>query len=59
MCDNACDDMQNNSVDELVAPRKPDPMRGVANMQAKLVLAAQFGRLRDGTMGTISHGLDG
>ena len=46
---------ENNSADELATPRKLDKGRGVASMQAKLVMAAQKGRLRDWTKGALLH----
>ena len=42
-----CDEGENNSADELVAPRKPDKGRGLSRMQAKLVMATHNGKLRD------------
>ena len=56
--DDVCDEGENNSADELATPQKPDKGRGVARMQAKLVMAAQNGRLRDSTKGTLLNCLD-
>ena len=56
--DDVCDEGENNSADELATPRKPDKGCGVARMQAKLVMAAQNGRLRDWTMGALLNCLD-
>ena len=56
--DNVCDNMENNGADELVTPRKPNQRCGVARMQAKLVMAATTGKLRDWPKGTVSHCLD-
>ena len=56
--DDVCEEGENNSVDELATPRKPDKGRGVATMQAKLVMAAQNGKLRDWTRAALSHCLD-
>ena len=44
--DDACDDMESNSADELVAPRKIGPSRCVATMWVKLALVGKFGRLQ-------------
>ena len=59
---NGADDVynegENNSADELVTPRKPDKGRGVARMHAKLVMAAQNGKLRDWTRGALLHCLE-
>ena len=56
--DDVRDEGENNSADELATPRKPDKGRGVARMQAKLVMAAQNGRLRDWTKGALLNCLD-
>ena len=56
--DDVCDEGENNSADELATPRRPDKGRGVARMQAKLVMAAQNGRLRDWTKGAFLNCLD-
>ena len=56
--DDVCDEGENNSADELATPRKPDKGRGVAKMQAKLVMVAQNGRLRDWTKGALLNCLD-
>ena len=56
--DDAFDDMESNSRDEPVAPRKPDLKCGVIKIQAKLALATKFGRLRDWLKIAISHCLD-
>ena len=56
--DDVCDEGENNSADDLATPRKPDKGRGVARMQAKLVMAAQKGRLRDWTKGALLNCLD-
>ena len=53
-----CEDVGNNSADNLVTPCKTDKKRGVARMQAKLVMAAQSGKLHDWTKATLSHCLD-
>ena len=53
-----CDEGENNSADELATPRKPDKGRGVARMQAKLVMAAQNGKLSDWTRGALLHCLE-
>ena len=52
------DEGENNSADELAIARKPNKGRGVARMQAKLVMAAQNGKLRDWTRGALVHSLD-
>ena len=51
--DDVCDEGENNSADEFATPRKPDKGRGVARMQAKLVMAVQNGRLCDWTKGAL------
>ena len=56
--DDVCDEGENNSADELATARKPNKGRGVARMQAKLVMAAQNGRLRDWTKGALLNCLD-
>ena len=56
--DDVCDEGENNSADELATPRKPDKGRGVARMQAKLVMAVQNGRLCDWTKGALLNCLD-
>ena len=56
--DDVCDEGENNSADELAAARKPNKGRGVARMRAQLVMAAQNGRLRDGTTGALLNCLD-
>ena len=56
--DDVCDEGENNSADELATSRKPNKGRSVARMQAKLVMAAQNGRLRDWTRGALVHCLD-
>ena len=56
--DDVPDEGENNSADKLATPRKPDKGRGVARMQAKLVMAAQNGRLRDWTKGALLNCLD-
>ena len=56
--DHVCEDGENNSADELATPRKPNKRRGVAKMQAKLVMAAQNGKLRDWTRAELSRCLD-
>ena len=48
VADDVCEDGENNSADELATPRKPDKRRGVARMQAKLVMAAQNGKIGQG-----------
>ena len=53
-----CDEGENNSAHELATPRKPDKGRGVARMQAKLVMAAQNGKLSDWTRGALLHCLE-
>ena len=49
---------ENNSADDLATARKPNKGRAVARMQAKLVMAAQNGRLRDWTKGALVNCLD-
>ena len=56
--DDVCDEGENNSADELATPRKPDKGRAVARMQAKSVMAAQNGRLRDWPKGALLNCLD-
>ena len=56
--DDVCDEGENNSADDLATPRKPDKGRGVARIQAKLVMAAQNGRLRDWTKGALLNCLN-
>ena len=56
--DDVCDEGENNSADELATPRKPNKRRGVARMQAKLVMATQNGRLRDWSKGAPLNCLD-
>ena len=56
--DDVCDEGENNSADELATPRKPNKRRGVARMQAKLVMATQNGRLRDWSKGALLNCLD-
>ena len=56
--DDVCEDGENNSADELATPRKPDKRRGVARMQAKLVMAEQNGKLCNWTRAALSHCLD-
>ena len=56
--DDVCDEGENNSADELATPRKPNKGRGVARMQAKLVMAAHNGRLRDWSKGALLNCLD-
>ena len=58
VADDVCEDGENNDVDELATPRKPYKGRGVATMQAKSVMAAQSGKLRDCTRAALSHCLD-
>ena len=47
VADDVCDDRENNSADELATPRKADKGHRVARMQARLVIAAQNGKLRN------------
>ena len=56
--DDVCDEGENNSADELATPRKPNKRRGVARMQAKLVMATQNGRLCDWSKGALLNCLD-
>ena len=56
--DDVCDEGENNSADELATPRKPNKGRGVARMQAKLVMATQNCRLRDWSKGALLNCLD-
>ena len=58
VADYVCEDGENNGADELATPRKPNKGRPVARMQAKLVMAAQSGKLRDWSRTTLSHCLD-
>ena len=58
IADDVCEDVENNSADEPVTPRKPDQRHDVAKMQAKLVVAAKNGKLGDWTKGTLSHCFD-
>ena len=58
VADDACDEGENNSADELATPRKPHKGRGVARVHAKLVMAVQNGKLRDWTRGALLHCLD-
>ena len=53
VADDVCDDGENNIADELATPRKRDKGRRVVRMQAKLVMAAQNGKLRDWTRGGV------
>ena len=53
-----CDEGENNSADELATTRKPNKGRSVARMQAKLVMAAQNGRVRVWTRVALVHCLD-
>ena len=56
--DDVCDEGENNSADELATTRNPNKGRSVARMQAKLVMAAENGRLHDWTRGALVHCLD-
>ena len=56
--DDICEDGENNSADELATPCKPNKRRGVARVQAKLVMAAQNGTLRDWSRAALSHYVD-
>ena len=56
--DDVYDEGENNSADELATPRKPNQRRGVARMQAKLVMATRNGRLRDWSKGALLNCLD-
>ena len=56
--DDVCDERENNSADKLATPHKLDKGRGVARMQAKLVIATQNGRLRYRTKGALLNYLD-
>ena len=58
VADDVCEDGESSSADELATPRKPDKGRGVARMQAKLVMATQSGKLRNWTRAALSHCLD-
>ena len=58
VADDVCDEGENNSADDVVTPRKPDKARGVAKMQAKLVIAAQNGKLHDWRRGTLLQCLE-
>ena len=58
VADDVCGDGENNNADELATPRKLDKRRGVAKMQAKLVMAVQNGKLRDWTRAALSNSLD-
>ena len=58
IADDVCEDVKNNSADELLAPHKPDQKPAVANMEVKLVMAAKGGKLRQWTKATLSHCLD-
>ena len=57
--DDVCEEGENNSAHGLATPRKLDNGRRVARMQAKLVMAAQNGNLRDWTKAALSPCLDG
>ena len=56
--DDVCDEGENNSADELATPWRPNKGRVVARMQAKLVMAAQNGRVRDWSKGALLNRLD-
>ena len=58
VADDVCDEGENNSADELATPRKPDKGRGVAMMQATLVMATRNGKQRDWTKGALLNCLD-
>ena len=58
VADDICDEGENNSADELVTPRKPDKGRGVARMQAKFVMVAENGKLRDWSRGAMLQCLE-
>ena len=58
VADDVCEDGENNSPDEVATPRKPDKGRGVARMQAKLLMAAQSGKLWDWKRALLSHCLN-
>ena len=58
VADDVCEDGENSSANELATPGEPDKGRGITEMQATLVMAAQSGKLRDWTRATLSHCLD-
>ena len=58
VADDVCDEGENNSADDLVTQGKPDKGRGVSRMQAKLVMAAQNGKLGDWTRGALLQCLE-
>ena len=55
VADDVCEEGENNSADESATPRKTHKGRRVARMQAKLVMAARNGKLRDWTRAALSH----
>ena len=57
VANDVCDEGENNSADELATPCKPDKGRCVARMQAKIVMAAQNGKLCNWTREALSHSL--
>ena len=58
VADDVCEEGENNNTNELCTPCKPNKGRVVARMQAKLVMAAQSGKLWDSPRTTLSHCLD-
>ena len=58
VADDVFEEGENNSAHELATPHKLDKRRGVATMEAKLVMAAQNGKLRDWTRVALSHCFD-
>ena len=55
VADYVCDEGENNSADEFTTPRKPDKGCCVARREAKLVMAAHNGKLRDWTRGALLY----
>ena len=56
--DDVCEEGEINSASELATPHKPNKRHGVARMHAKLVMAAQSGKLREWTRAVLSRCLD-
>ena len=54
VADYVCQDRENNGLGKLATPPKPDNRLGFGRMQAKLVMAAQNGKLCDRTRAALS-----
>ena len=58
LCSAFLPSLANDNAHELATPHKRDKGRPIARVEAKLVMAAQNGKLRDSTRAALSHCLN-